>query len=46
MKALMESRAFLASIVVALGLGAVALIVSNFVDLSAQDTYKTSSVRL
>jgi hypothetical protein len=46
MKALMESRAFIAGVLVALGLGIVALAISNMVDLSAKDTYKTESVRL
>jgi len=46
MKALFTSRAFIAGVIVALGIGAVALIVSHSVDLSARDTYKTQDVRL
>ncbi|MDE2167662.1 MAG: hypothetical protein KGJ66_15160 [Alphaproteobacteria bacterium] len=46
MKALFASKAFVASVIVALGIGAVAVIASWTVDLSARDTYKTQSVRL
>ncbi|MGH7013612.1 MAG: hypothetical protein ACREEL_05560 [Stellaceae bacterium] len=46
MRALLASKAFVAGVVVALGIGAVALVVSWTVDLSARDTYKTASVRL
>lgn len=46
MKTLLASKAFVASVVVALGIGIVALAVSWTVDLSARDTYKTQSVRL
>ena len=46
MKALVSSKAFLASVVVVLGIGAIALVVSRRVDLSARDTYKSASVRL
>jgi hypothetical protein len=46
MKALLTSKAFLIGIIVALGIGAVAMVVSYTVDLSARSTYKTASVRL
>jgi hypothetical protein len=46
MKALFSSRAFLASVVVVLGIGAIAMVASWNVDLSSRDTYKTQSVRL
>jgi hypothetical protein len=46
MKALFSSRAFLAGVVVALGIGVIAMIASRSVDLTARDTYKTQSVRL
>jgi hypothetical protein len=46
MKALFTSRAFLAGVVVALLIGAAAMVASYSVDLSARDTYKTASVRL
>ena len=46
MKALLSSRAFLAGVVVALVIGAVAMAVSRSVDLTARDTYRTQSVRL
>ncbi|GEM_PF-6624571 len=46
MRALLASKAFIAGVIVALGIGVVALIVSVTVDLSARDTYKTASVRL
>ncbi len=45
-KALFSSRAFLASVIVALVIGALAMGVSWRVDLSARDTYKSDSVRL
>ena len=46
MKALLASKAFIAGVVVALGIGAVAMVVSWNVDLSARNTFKTQSVRL
>lgn len=46
MRALLASKAFIAGVVVALGIGAIALVVSWSVDLTARDTYKTQSVRL
>lgn len=46
MRALLASKAFVAGVVVALGIGAVALAVSLSVDLTARDTYATQSVRL
>jgi hypothetical protein len=46
MKALLASKAFIAGVVVALGIGAVAMVVSWTVDLSARDTFKTQDVRL
>jgi len=46
MRALLASKSFLAGVVVALGIGIVACIVSWSVDLSARDTYATASVRL
>jgi hypothetical protein len=46
MIALLTGRAFLVGIVAALGIGVLALLASQTVDLSARDTYKTTSVRL
>ncbi|HYL48061.1 MAG TPA: hypothetical protein VET84_01730 [Stellaceae bacterium] len=46
MSALLASKAFLAGVVVALGIGIVACVVSWSVDLSARATYTTASVRL
>jgi hypothetical protein len=46
MRALFTSRAFLAGVVVAIGVGVLAMVVSVSVDLSARDAYKTQSVRL
>jgi len=46
MKALLASKAFIAGVVVALGIGALAMVVSWRVDLSARDTFKTQDVRL
>lgn len=46
MKALLASKAFIAGVVVALGIGVLAMIASWTVDLSARDTYKMQSVRL
>lgn len=46
MRVLLASKAFVAGVVVALGIGAVAVVVSLSVDLTARDTYTTQSVRL
>ena len=46
MRTLLASKAFVAGVVVALGIGAIALVVSLSVDLTARDTYTTQSVRL
>jgi hypothetical protein len=46
MRTLLASKAFLAGMVVALGIGIVACVVSWSGDLSARDTYTTASVRL
>jgi hypothetical protein len=46
MKALLASKAFIAGVVVALGIGALAMVVSGTVDPSARDTYKMQDVRL
>ncbi|MBU6507557.1 MAG: hypothetical protein KGI92_07800 [Alphaproteobacteria bacterium] len=46
MRALLASKAFIAGVVVALGIGVVACVVSWSVDLTARDTYRTQSVRL
>lgn len=46
MRALLASKAFIAGVIVALGIGVVAYVVSWSVDLTARDTYRTQSVRL
>ena len=46
MRALLRSKAFYASIVCALAVGAIAMGVSRSLDFSARDAYKMSSVRL
>lgn len=46
MKALFASKAFIAAVVIALGIGTVAMISSWTVDLSSRDAYNAPSVRL
>lgn len=46
MRALLVSKAFLAAVVVALGIAAVTAAVSATIDRSARDTYKIAGVRL
>ena len=46
MRTLFASKSFLAGVIVALGIGIVACVVSWSVDLSARATYTTASVRL
>ncbi len=46
MKALLVSKAFIVGVVVTLGIGAIAFVVSLSVDLTARDTYRVQSVRL
>ncbi len=46
MRALLASKAFVVGVVVAIGIGVVAMVMSLSVDLTARDTYTTQSVRL
>ncbi|HYL33412.1 MAG TPA: hypothetical protein VEU53_09755 [Stellaceae bacterium] len=46
MRSLLASKSFRAGVIVALGIGIVACVVSWSIDLSAHDTYTTASVRL
>ena len=46
MRALLASKAFVAGVVVAIGIGVVAMVMSLSVDLTARDTYTAQSVRL
>jgi hypothetical protein len=46
MKALLASKAFIAGAILALGIGAVAMVASWTVDLSSRDAYNAPNVRL